>query len=206
MKEEDKILDAFHENDKNNAKRNSCLLITAVALVVLIAFAYVASKEVSESNEALKNALLKTSQHKPIVERIDSVSNSFNSLIDSTINQLIVQTGGWKEGTNDTEFANPKNYEIPTRIMISEKVGDRIERMIGQTNLSYKQVLKEELEIDTIELPFKLNYNFKEKHDKTWSEMNFDHMPLFALMPLLRKFKKDESESKAIIYRHVANQ
>jgi len=224
MSEPDKILDVESQIKGNKTKRNSCLLITAVIILLLLAFAYVASKEVAnafqlvdkglasttktfeQSNEALKNALLKTREYKPIVEKIESTSFRFNTLIDSTINQLVIQTGGWKVGTNKLEFSNPKNYEIPTRIMISEKVGDKIERVIKQTNLNYIGILKDELTVDTIEIPLKLNYEFKEKHDKTWSEMNFDHMPLFALMPLLRKFKNDESESKAIIYRYMASQ
>lgn len=218
MRGEDKILDSMQKNNKSNAMRNSCLFITAIIVVMLIVFAYVASKEVSnafklvdkglvqtnetfeQSNEALKNALLKSSEYKLIVEEIDSVSKNFNTLIDSTISQLVAQSG-----TKNNKLANSKSYEVSTRILITEKVGEKIERSIRQTNISYNRILSEKLGVDTIDIPLKLNYDFQEKHNKTWPEMNFDHLPLMAVMPLLSKFKNDEKKSRANMYRYMAN-
>jgi len=223
MKEEDKILDSMQKNNKSNALRNSCFIITALAVVILVVFAYVASKEVSnafqivdkglintnesfeKSNETLKNALLKTKEYQLIVEEIDSISSNFNTLIDSTINQLMAQTGGRIKGTKNNELTNPQNYEIPTRILISEKVGEKIEQSIKQTNLSYNRILRHKLGVDTIDIPLKLNYEFQKKNNKTWPEMNFDHLPLMAVMPLLSKFKNDEKKSRANMYNFMAN-
>ena len=185
MKEEDRILDSMQKNNKSKTLRNSCFIITAVAVVIVVVFAYVASKEVSnafqlvdkglvktnesfeQSNETLKNALLKTKEYQSIVEEIDSISSNFNTLIDSTINQLMVQTGGRIKGTKNNELTNPQNYEIPTRILISEKVGEKIEQSIKQTNLSYNRILRHKLGVDTIDIPLKLNYEFQKKNNKT---------------------------------------
>ena len=73
------------------------------------------------------------------------------------------------------------------------------------TSSEYNRILQEELAADSIVIPLKLDLDFAGKHNKTWSEKNFDHLPMFVVIPLLSKFKVDESESKAILYRQMAN-
>jgi len=224
MKQEDKILDSENQIGRRNTKRNSCLLITAVVLVLLFAFAYVATKEVSnafklvdkglaetnqtyeDTNEALKNVLLKHSEYSLTVEKIENISTKYNTLLDSTIQLLINQTGGWKQESNENELANPKNHGVPTKILVTDKLGEKLEQEISKASNQYNEILKVDLGIDTVQIPLKLRMDHIEKSSKTWTEYNFDQMPLMAVLPILRKFKNDEKESKSIIYRIMANE
>ena len=133
-------------------------------------------------------------------------SKGLNSFIDSTINTLIIQTGGWKENTNGREVANPQNTNIPTQILVTDKLGDTIMQLIEKTSAQYNEIIQNELGIDTIQIPLKLeaHHHLKES-GMTWSEYNFDHMPLMAILPLLRKIKNDDTESKAMIFKLMMN-
>jgi gliding motility-associated protein GldM len=46
---------------------------------------------------------------------------------------------------------------------------------------------------------------WKKKKKKSWSEMNFNHMPLQAAIPILRKFQNDNKNSEATILNYLAN-
>ena len=217
------ILDLESQNKKNNSKRNSCLLITVASITLLLILGYWATKKVEktfqllnenlvtenktsmEANESLKNSLLNTAEYEALIKEIEALSISFNSLIDSTIDQLVIQTGGWTKENNKTGMAGSKNHETATRILIEEKVGEKLEQAILHTSSEYNRILQEELAADSIVIPLKLDLDFAGKHNKTWSEKNFDHLPMFVVIPLLSKFKVDESESKAILYRQMAN-
>ncbi len=220
---EDKILDTENHEIKSKTKRNSCLLISSIILILLIVFAYVVTKEVSnafelvdkgltetnetykKTNEALKNVLLKHSEYASTVQVIEKASSEYNSLIDSTINLLIEKTGGWKQDTHQQELANPKNYMVPTKILVKDKLGDRLEESIKKTSIIYNEILKVNLKDDTTELPLKLLTNHIQRENKTWTEYNFDQMPLMAVLPILRKLKSDDNESKSIMYRIMSH-
>jgi hypothetical protein len=45
---------------------------------------------------------------------------------------------------------------------------------------------------------------WKTRKKKTWSEMNFNHMPLQAAIPILRKFQNDNKNSEATILNYLA--
>lgn len=221
---EDNILDSGNNITKSKTKQNSCLLITAVILALIFAFAYVVTKEVSnafkivdkglaetnqtygETNEALKNVLLKHSEYGSTVEKIEKISLEYNSLLDSTINMLVKQSGGWKQDSNQQELAKPNNYEVPTKILIAEKLGDKLEQSIIKTSTQYNEIMNIVLNDNTTDLPLKLQMDHIKQTNKTWVEFNFDQMPLMAVLPILRKFKNDESESKSILYRIMANE
>lgn len=223
MKEEKNILDASRRKGKDNSKRNSCLFISALILAVFIPLAYVLSKEISnalnivdkglaasnqtyeQTNEDLKNILLRESKYGATVEKIERISLAYNALMDSTINVLISQSGGWKANSNEQELANPKNRVVPTKILAAGKLGDTIEERIRETSIEYNEIMKTVLNDQITELPLKLRMDQIKQANQTWAEYNFNQMPLMAVLPILRKLKNDENESKSIIYNIMAD-
>lgn len=211
------------ELNNKKTKRNSCLLAAIVTLLIFGSGAYVISREVSdaftlvdkglaesnrssyESNEVLKNALLQNEANRPLILEIEKSSSSFNSFMDSTINLVIINSGGWKKNSNGSELANPRNYEASTQVLVTNGLGDEIEQRIIETRESYNDILSSKLNTDSLELPLKINRTRAKEEGKTWAEFTFDHLPLMAALPMLRKFKNDENESKSLIYRFMAN-
>src|SRR6185436_20980771 len=45
---------------------------------------------------------------------------------------------------------------------------------------------------------------WKTRKKKSWAEMNFNHMPLQAAIPILRKFQNDNKNSEATILNYLA--
>jgi len=219
MHKEDRILDSENQLNKSHAKRNSCLLIAAIIIVLLAIFAYVTTKEIlnafeivdrglaesnrsyENTNEALKDVLLKNSEHSELVERIERISLEYNAFMDSTIHLLVSQTGGWQQGSNQKELVNPRNRIVPTRILVANGLGNKIEQSITKTSAQYNEIINVNLGIDTIQVPLKIQIDHRKQSSETWAEYNFDQMPLQAVLPILRKFKNDEKESKLIIYQ-----
>ncbi len=209
-------------NQKTN-KRKSCIIIATVLIVVLLILAVFLSRIVTKafqdvdeallnstntytpSNEVLKDILLEDDVYSELVKDIEATSLEFNSLIDSTINLLVLQSGGWKEGTDKKELFDPKNARVPTRILIMEGIGAEIENAVINVAQSYNRILQDELEVDSVDIPLKINTQYKEEGDITWAEYHFNQLPLMAAIPLLRKLKRDENESVSIVYQQMAN-
>lgn len=205
-------------------KRNSCLLIASVIIFILVIGAIFISKKLSssfiladkellgsyqnieKSNDALMNLLINDQKYGQTIQSIENTSSSFNMFLDSIINLLITNTGGWKENTNETVLANPNNRNIPTQILIEKGLGQDIMNKIIETSSYYNKILKNELDAQSIEIPLRINMEHIKESGKTWPEYNFKQMPLMAVLPILRKFKYDETESKAKIYRFIANE
>ena len=203
-------------------KRKSCLVIASVIIILLLILVVYVGREVATafrivdealhdstgtyaaSNEVLKDILLEDDVYSELVKDIEATSLEFNSLIDSTINQLVLQSGGWKDGTDEKELFDPKNARVPTRILIMEGIGDVIEQAVATTGHGYNRILHDELKIDSVEIPLKINAQYKGESDITWTEYNFDQLPLMAVIPLLKKLKRDENESVSIIYQEMA--
>ena len=207
--------------EKTN-KRKSCLVIASVIIILLLILAVYVGREVATafqivdaalydstdtyapSSEALKGILLEDDVYSDLVQDIEATSLEFNSLIDSTINLLVLQSGGWKEGTDKKELFDPKNARVPTRILIMEGIGAEIENAVINVAQSYNRILQDELEVDSVDIPLKINTQYKEEGDITWAEYHFNQLPLMAAIPLLRKLKRDENESVSIIYQEMA--
>lgn len=216
-------MEEVKRNSSKNNKRYSCLIIVALVVMILGVFSYKVTKEVmdafdlldkglsvqnetfGQSNNTLSIALINHSDYAETVRMIEKISAEYNALMDSTINQLIIESGGWKDDKEKGELVNPKNINVSNRILVTEKLGNRIQRSIESTSAKYNEILKSQLEIDTIQLPLKLEMGHISNSGKTWSEYNFEQMPLIAVLPILQKFKSDEKESKYIIYSQMAN-
>lgn len=212
------------EVNRKDSKRKSCLLLTLISIIILAFGVYFISKEVSDafiivdkgleksnlsihkSNEALKNVLIQNEIYRPIIQDIENTSSNFSNFIDSTIHLLIVQSGGWKENSDESELAYPRITDIPTQILVSNGLGEKIEQKIIETSSKYYEVLHIKLNADSLGIPLEIDRNHMKETGKTWAEFHFDQMPIMAVLPILRKFKNDENESKAIIYRHIANE
>ncbi len=162
-------------------------------------------EQIEGSNSALSHFLVKDQRYTEDVQNIMKTSKEFNSFIDSTIQELIVQSGGWKENTNQSELANPNNYEVPTKILVDEGLGDDIEQLILETSVIYNKILQKHVLVDTISIPLKSNLETAKKPQQSWSEFCFSYMPLMALLPMLNKFKNDEAISRDLIYRSMVN-
>ena len=165
----------------------------------------ISSQTVSISNDSLKSILLKDKAYGTTVEELEKISLGFHKLIDSTMNELISQTGGWKK-SDKKDLENPRNKDVPTQILVEDKLGDEIEKLISETSKKYNAIIQRELNADSIEIPLKLNMNHLNASDKSWAEYNFNQMPLYAVLPIFRKYKQDEYLSIGIIYSHLASE
>lgn len=193
---------------KMTNKSISSKVVTALMVVLILASCNeifdafkIVNKELTEereqmhtSNEELKSKLV-LSKYKSEVDSIEMISHKYNSLIDSTINQLVYQTGGYKKGTK--ELANPENKSIPTKILVTDRLGYKIQDAISSTSMTYQNVLTK-MNADTLAIPLTI---VDKINGRSWVEYSFDQMPLMSVIPVLRVYQNHESRSKNILYQ-----
>lgn len=165
--------------------------------------------------EAIRAGAKKRESLATYAERVDPArqySREFDEYITHIIDTMINITGGY---LNDPETGQPtdklkgeKEKNVTTRLLVDKGVGEQIKTKILEYREKYialfdtSDIVKYS---DDIALGVD-DRTWKSKKKKSWSEMNFNHMPLQAAIPILRKFQNDNKNSEATILNYLANQ
>lgn len=120
--------------------------------------------------------------------------------------EMIEKSGGFVEPGDPTSgIKDLKNYNDPTAYLINQKNGEKLEGLI--------QTLRDELlglpgldptdkEALAPQMTLTTEYNkdaAKKLGKKSWSEYNFDHVPVVAINTLFDKFKGDALTSGSLV-------
>lgn len=179
------------------------------------------NKSLDEANAALPSAIRDGAKKKESLatyaERVDPIlqkSDELSSFLQGIVDNMITESGGYVEdrenpGTYTDELKAAKDYDITTRTLIDAKnpkegIGNEIKDRL----LAYKEEIMSYIDEDD-----KANFlkevsvqvddeTWQKKQKKSWAHMNFDHMPLQAVIPLFSKYINDvkSTESAALNY------
>ena len=175
------------------------------------------NKALEESNnkmpDAIKDGAKKRESLAKYAERVDPTrqySRELDSYIQGLIDTMITITGGFlvdpETGQVTDKLKGEKEKNVTTRLLVDKGVGEQLKAKILEYREKYVALLDPE-DVATYGDDIALSIDdqtWKSKKKKSWSEMNFNHMPLQAALPILRKFQNDNRNSEATILNYLA--
>ncbi|MDQ3015631.1 MAG: hypothetical protein M3R25_02775 [Bacteroidota bacterium] len=168
----------------------------------------------SKLPDAIKAGAKKRESLAVYAERVDPVratSKELDAYIQALIDTMITTSGGYltdpETGQITDKLKGEKDKTITTRVLVDRPAGEDLKAKILEYQKKYLAFFDpEDLAIygDDVALVID-DESWKKKKKKTWSEMNFNHMPLQAALPILRKFQNDNKNSEATVLNYLAN-
>lgn len=131
-------------------------------------------------------------QYMDKAKEANAVSEELYKLIEDIKNKIIVEGKGIDTATG--QVSDKSNLEIPTRVLVEEKNGDKIEQEVAKTREKYMIILKGIKGIDPMkfaESSMPLKIEKPKKSNKTWAEFTFTMVPNIAAITLLTKIQTD---------------
>ena len=164
--------------------------------------------------DAIKDGAKKRESLATYAERVDptrQLSNELNSYIEHLIDTMINATGGYiadpETGQITDKLKGEKEKNVTTRLLVDKGVGEALKAKIIEYRDKYI-ALFDSSDVATYADDIALGVDdvtWKKRKKKSWSEMNFNHMPLQAAIPILRKFQNDNKNSEATVLNYLAN-
>ncbi len=178
------------------------------------------NKALDSSNEGMVEGIRDAAKTKASLatyaERIDPIrakSKELTAYLQDIVDKMIDDngTGGYIEDpqTGLQKLKKEKDYGVTTRILVMDPdgnpgVGEEIKAKLEQFRNDMLQYVDEpERAGFTKEIAVQIDDETWKKKDKaSWSHMNFDHMPLQAVIPIFSKYINDvkATESAALNY------
>ncbi len=142
----------------------------------------------------------------PYIEDANKVRvlvNEFYSYVDGLKARIVDESGGVENG----KIKNASNTDVTTRIMIEQKNGPDLEQKLGdlKNNLLSLPMLKDHADLqEQISLDAEYDKIEAEKlGKKSWSNYNFERVPVIAAITLLSKLQADAKEAEARILERL---
>src|SRR5690606_18097159 len=163
--------------------------------------------------DAIKDGAKKRESLAVYAERVDPArqySREMNDYIESMINVMIEETGGYlpdpETGEITDKLRGEKNKDITTRMLVDQGKGEELKAKILEYRAKFESLIDEaDRAQHTKDLaPAIDDETRKKKKKQNWSEMNFKQMPLQAALPILRKFQNDVKNSEATVLNYLA--
>ncbi len=187
------------------------------------------NEAMEEANSALPDLIRDGAKKKSTLEvyatRINPARDAAKEMsekIDDLIDKLIDESGNingkhddgdymFKDGKKTTTLRGKKNTDVTTRLLVKEGGGEKLKQELldfHQTILAL--VDEEDRESFDNEIPEIIDDSaWKEKYGNkkgyNWSKYNFSHMPVQAVLPILRKFQNDVISSESSFLNYLAN-
>lgn len=136
----------------------------------------------------------------------NAISDELYKMIESIKDKIIVEGKGINPATG--QVSDQANLEIPTRILVEEGNGDKIEQAVGKTREKYITLIKGIKEIDPVkfaESGITLKIEKNEKAKKSWSAFTFNMVPNIAAITLLTKIETDIKTTQSNILDVLLN-
>ncbi len=200
------VFNAFKMVDKGLVKSNKALDDSMTALPEAI------------RTGAKKKASL--AKYADLIDPARDLSGNMNDYIQNLVDQMVKtpEEGGVgrgyaidkETGEFTDELLDKKNYDITTRILVGNDKQDGSGEELKAKLLEYKDSLlalvddedKEEFEKNiAVQIDDK---TWQEKKKLSWSQMNFGHMPLQAVLPLMSKFQNDVKSTESAFLNYLA--
>jgi len=138
-------------------------------------------------------------------------AKELDEYLEHIIDTMINATGGYlpdpETGQITDHLKGEKNKDITTRMLVDKGIGEQLKAKIVEYRDKFVSVFDSN-DVATYSKDIALSVDddtWKKKKKKSWSEMNFNHMPLQAALPILRKFQNDTKNSEATVLNYLAN-
>lgn len=163
--------------------------------------------------DAIKKGALKKESYAVYADKVDPVrliAKEFDSYLEHLIDTMINATGGYMKDPETGEFTDKlqgeKEKNITTRLLVEKGEGEKLKAKILEYRDKYVAIF-DTADIDQYADDIALGIDdttWKGKKKKSWAEMNFNHMPLQAAIPIIRKFQNDNKNSEATVLNYLA--
>ncbi len=183
------------------------------------------NKSLDDSNNSLPEAI-KTGAKKraslatyadridPIREKSAEISDYLNKIVTDMKTDFGSGKGGFKldENGNETDdLKMAKDYDVTTRTLVIDHDGNP---GVGEEIKSKLMAYREEM-LQYVDEEDKPNFmkeiavqvddeTWQKKGKASWSHMNFDHMPLQAVIPLFSKYINDVKATESAALKYLA--
>lgn len=188
-------------------------------------------KALDATQKSLNDLLKDDSKQKyrplqPAIQTIRDEVASFSEYVEDLKVKLIDQSGDKSGAIDDGDYVMKegkryklkglKNKDVPTKMMVNDKVGEELEARITESRdkiiAAYKTVLEEhgktfglkpeqiKTRVDNFEsnLTLDVTEDWKESKDKTsWSDYKFRQMPVAAVLPTLTQIITDARNAES---------
>jgi gliding motility-associated protein GldM len=204
------IFNAFKIVDKGLEKSNHALEESNNGLPALIRDGAKKKKALEEYAERIDPA---RDASKAINEELQKI---IDHLIDESGNKNGVYDDGdyvYQNGVKTTDLKGKKDKDVTTRYLINDGHGEELkaklvkytEDIVGLVDEADKASFKNEIPtiIDDESWKAKMPKSANAKYD--WSIFNFSHMPVQAVLPILRKFQNDVISTESSFLGYLAN-
>lgn len=191
------IFNAFKVVDKSMVKSNQAL-----------------NDSNNKMPQAIKDGAKKRESLATYAERVDPArqyAKELDEYIQNIIDTMILATGSYmpdrETGQPTDQLMGEKNKDITTRMLVDRGIGEDLKAKILEYRTKFISLLDTAdmaTYADDIALDID-DQSWQRRKKKSWSEMNFNHMPLQAALPILRKFQNDVKNSEATILNYLAN-
>ncbi|MBT8233636.1 MAG: hypothetical protein HKN51_15205 [Saprospiraceae bacterium] len=185
------------------------------------------NKALDESMEPLPTAIRDGAKTRPSLatyaERIDPIqtkADEISTFLKGVVTTMIEdggERGGFVEdrenpGTFTDDLKKAKDYDVTTRTLIDPNdpdggLGNEIKAKLeafrdsmmtyidDEDKAAFQKEVAVQIDDDT----------WKKKGKASWAHMNFDHMPLQAVIPLFNKYINDVKSTEAAALKYLAN-
>ena len=124
-----------------------------------------------------------------------------------------------KDGNITSDLKGKKDYDITTRLLVDGPSGDKtgskgeeLRNMLEKYKADMIALVEDDPDTQVNEkAEFTKNVSieiddqtWRDKGKKSWQEMNFSHMPLQAVLPILTKFQNDVKSTEAAFLNYLA--
>jgi len=136
----------------------------------------------------------------------NNISDDLYKMIEGIKNQIIVEGKGIDSTTH--QVSDQANLEIPTRILVNEGNGDKIEQEVGKTREKFINVLKGVKGIDPEKFAkssITLKIEKSNKDARSWAAYTFHMVPNIAAITLLTKIQTDIKNTQSNILDAMLN-
>lgn len=180
-----------------------------------------------ESNNALPAAIRDGAKKKKSLEqyadRIDPAqqkSEALTASLQEIIDELVDKSGD-KNGVHDDgdyrmvqgvkELRGKKNNDMATKFLVENGRGEQLKEALTKYRNEIMELVDEEdraavaKEIPPIVDDETWKLKKRKRKNYTWSTFNFRHMPVQAVLPILRKFQNDVKSIEAEFLNYLAN-
>lgn len=129
-------------------------------------------------------------------EQVKKLSADAYGLIDSLKNQIINESGG----RNDSgEIRKPENLDATSRVMENYKKGEMLQKQLEELRVKLLSYIPEsERAVYDKTFPLRIEMPLH-TNKRTWTQANFDMVPVIAAVTILSKFQNDVKNSEAMV-------
>jgi len=182
------------------------------------------NKAIDESNAPLPEIIRTGAKKKAsLAKYADLISPSralakdMNAEIETMINELIDLSGDADGSVGDGDYIvtsggvrkmrGEKNKDVTTRALVNGGKGEELKAKLLEFRKNMIELTDEDNRATfSKEIPTIIDdETWKTKESaKSWSEFNFNHMPVQATVPILRKFQNDVKSSESAFLNYLA--